>query len=102
MRAGAFLPVSSEHQGISPEAATPWPPCDSELVSQDGLMLIQSSPSLSGTILELQLLTLSLPLEVAGCSPAGGLDSNLDLSPCLHIRSCSLAKGPFPLPRSLS
>lgn len=48
MRAGAFLPVSSEHQGLSPDAATPWPPCDPELVSQDGLMLIQSSLSLWG------------------------------------------------------
>ena len=46
MRAGAFPPVSSEHQGISPDAATPWPPCDPELVSQDGLMLTQSSLSL--------------------------------------------------------
>lgn len=67
-----------------------------ELVSQDRLMLIPvfSLWALSGAA---ELLHLSLPSEMASRSPSGGLDSNLDLSPCLHLRSCSLVRSPPPL-----
>lgn len=33
-------------------------------------------------------------MEVAYCSPPGDPDSNLNLSPCLHLRSFRLGRGP--------
>lgn len=59
-------------------------PTAPELVSQDRLMLISV----------FSLWVLSQPSEMAYCSPAGALDPNVDLSPCLHLRSCRLGQGP--------